>query len=216
MVKRTTLVAVVLSVAVPLLGVVATAGPAAAKKLKPTGSITCALSQTISFNPELTANVAGTSGYAYDRVTISPAQLSNCQSETPPAGVVPQLGVGTKPMVVKWKGTKVGMSKSAGSCITFNTFVWPRLKPRYNWTATGLRLKGSKVLTTGYRQSTADGGAEQGIIYTGVATGSYAGPVTVADFFTVASSDLLTSCAANGPPVPSLTIDPTTSYVSIG
>lgn len=218
MMRSKRLVALGVAVAVPLLGIVVTAGPAAAKKVTPTGSINCALSQTISFNPPLVGNsVAGTAGYAYDRITISPAQISNCTGTTAPAGAVPQLGVGTKPMVIKWKGSKTGTTWYAGSCLQFHSVVWSKLKPRYNWTATGLKLKGSKVSNVTTVPGYADGGTEEGYIFSGTGTGSFAGPVSIADFFTAESTALLNTCASGGGgTISSLTTDPTTSYVSAG
>ena len=47
------LVAVAVGVAVPLATLMVTAGPAAAKKVVATGTVTCHVSQTFSFNPTL-------------------------------------------------------------------------------------------------------------------------------------------------------------------
>jgi hypothetical protein len=214
MVRSRKLVQVAVAVTVSLAGLVASAGQAAAKGGVVTGSITCQLSQTISFNPPLVSSVAGTKGYAFDRITVSPAQISNCTGTTTPAGAVPTIGMGTKATVLKWRGSKINGAKYAGGCPQLPTFLWSKLRPSYNWTATGMSLK-TKVFDI-FEQGTTNGLHESGFIFSGTASGSFAGPVTIADFFDSASSAALQSCEDGGGPVSSLTTDSTTSFISVG
>jgi len=215
MVRSRTLLAVVAAVAVPVAATVATAGPAAARKLVPTGSVTCAFGETITFSPALVPSVAG-SPAPYDKITISPANLSGCTGTTKPSGEVPQVGAGTKPVVLKWKGSKFDGTLYSGSCQQFATFVWPKLKTKYNWTLANVHLKGSKVSGLIEEGALGPGGVLAFDFTNGVATGSFAGMVSVDANLTPASSDALEACKANGPPVPSLVVDPTTSTITVG
>ncbi len=213
MVRSKWLVSVVVALAVPLLGTVVVAGPAAAKKVVATGSIHCTFSQTVSFNPPL--RPTGTAGYSKDVITFSPAQISHCTGTTNPAGAVPTFGIGTKPNLVKWPAAKIGSTKLAGACVMFKGFLsYGKYKPHYNWSDTGLSLQSDKVLPITFEEGSLNG--EFGFLFTGTARGSFPGPVTIDNYFDAASTAALDNCVAGTGSVSTLTTDPANSTISVG
>jgi hypothetical protein len=207
------LVAVAVAVAVPLMGLVATAGPAAAKKVVGTGLVTCDVSQTFSFNPPLVPGLAGSRGFSIEKITISPAHFSSCSGSV---NALPSSGIGTKATVLKWKGAKIGNTFYAGSCGGFADFLWPKLKPHYNWFAMPVGLKGTKISNVHEQSGVNPGNNNLGFLFAGTATGSFAGPLTLNDYLTTASSTAFANCADNNGDVASLTVDPTTSTMTVG
>jgi hypothetical protein len=217
MVRSRRLAAFAVAMTVPLMGMVAAAGPAGAKSYVAGGSITCTqVSQTFSFNPPLVSSVAGSAGHTFEKITISPAQISGCSGTTTPSGAVPYSGSAQRPTVLKLRGTKINGVWYAGSCLALVTFNWSsKNRPHFIWRATGLTVKPSKVSQV-YGSEGSNSSNEIGFIFNGVATGSFAGPVQINDFFNPGSSSALTSCMDAGPPVASLTTDSSNSSIKVG
>ncbi len=216
MVRLKRLLAVVVALSVPLVGIGAIAGPAGAHKSLASGTITCAYSQTISFNPPLSGG-AGTAGYSKDVISIAPAHVSGCTGTVSPSYALPTIGAWAKAAVLKWKGVKIGGVWKAGSCPMLSNFLWPKLKPHFLWTAAGgLRLKPSKLTNVTVTDSSSNVSHTLGFLFTGTSTGSFAGPVTIGAYLTSASNTALANCIANSGTVGSVTIDPTVSTVTAG
>lgn len=215
MARRSRLLALGAMLTVPLAGALTLAGPAAAHgKVTGVGTVTCALGDSMSFSPPL-AGGSGTAGYKTETVTIAPASISGCTG-TVTAGAVPTLGAGTKSATAKIPGVKVGDMHYAGGCPAFENYMWSKYKPHYNWTATGLTLKGSKVSDVRAEVTSNPTTGDLGFQYNGTATGSWSGPVTIDAYFAGSSSDALKACIANSGTVSSLTVDSTQSTISLG
>ena len=200
-----------------------TAGPAAAKKVVATGSVTCHVSQTFSFNPPLSGLPAGNPGYAMDVVTVSAPHFSQCTGTT---NALPSAGAGTKTILVKWKGIKIlGGGPSAGSCQMLQSLSWAKVKPHLNWSASPVAVKGTKIsnVTEGPGSIVnAQSEEEQGFVFSGVAKGSFVGTMALSDYFEIGSASsgtgtaALNACKDNVGTVSSLTTDPTTSTITVG
>jgi hypothetical protein len=214
MMRSTRLVALAVAGAVSLAGLVATAGPAAAKKVVATGSVTCHVSQTFGFNPPLTGLPAGNPGVAMDRVTISPPQLSSCTGTPTPPSALPTSGAGSKTILLKWKGVKIGGMVSAGSCNMLQSLSWLKVKPHLNWSAFPVGVKSTKISNVSGTPGPLNG--EWGFVFTGLARGSFAGTVTLSDYFDAASTAALVACKDNAGTVSSLTTDPANSTITVG
>jgi hypothetical protein len=216
MMRSRRLVALAVAMAVPLTATLVLAGPAGAKKVVATGTVTCHVSQTFTFNPAMTGLPAGTPGFAVDLITISPAQLSQCSGTPTPTNALPSTGAGSRTIVVKWKGVKIGVPPtfSAGGCPMIPSISWAKVKPHLNWSAFPTGLKSTKI--SNVQASPAALNGEQGFIFTGVARGSFAGPVTLSDYFDAASTAALVACKANTGTVSSLTTDPANSTITLG
>jgi hypothetical protein len=204
---------VALALAVPLLGLVMVATPAGAHKTTSVGNVTCSYGDTMTFNPPLSGG-SGTAGISNEIVTLEPASLGSCTG-TVTAGAVPNLGAG-KTKTVKIKGQKLDGVYYAGGCPNFVNFMWSKFKANYSWSATGLNLKGSKVARVSAEGSSNPSTGDLGFVYSGTATGSFSGPVTIDAYFTDSSSAALENCVANVGTVSSLTVDPAQSSVTLG
>jgi hypothetical protein len=215
MVRARGLVGAAVAVAVLLMGLVATAGPAGAKKFVATGWVTCHVSQTFSFAPPLAPGAAGNPGVKIEKITISPAHFSLCSGSPMPANALPTSGVGTKATILKWKGIKIGSTMYAGSCLQFATFLWPKMKPHYNWSAFPARLKATKVSNV-VEQGGVDADNNLGFLFSGTAMGSFAGTLALNDYLTTASSTALSHCVDNNGSVASLTTDVASSTITVG
>jgi hypothetical protein len=203
-----------LAATVPLVGMLVLAGPAGAHKVTGVGSVTCSYGDSMTFSPPL-APGSGTAGYSKEVITLRPASIGSC-SGTVTSGGVPSLGTGTKARVFKIKGGKIGGVYHAGSCLSFENFLWPKFKANYDWTVAGLMLKGSKVSHMAAESISNPTTGDLGFQFSGTATGSFSGRVTIDAYFTNASSGALEDCVANEGTVSSLTVDPTQSTVTLG
>jgi hypothetical protein len=204
---------VALALAVPMLGLVTVATPAGAHKTIGVGNVTCSYGDTMTFNPPLQGGI-GTADITNEVVTLAPPSLGGCTGSVT-SGVVPSLGTG-KAKNVKIKGLKFNGVYYAGGCPNFVNSMWSKFKANYSWSATGLKLKGSRVskVSAGGSQNSMTG--DLGFVYLGTATGSFSGPVTIDAYFTDSSSAALANCVANSGTVSSLTVDPAQSSVTLG
>lgn len=215
MARRWRLLALGLMLAVPLGGALTLAGPAGAHgKVTGTGTITCAFSDSMTFSPPL-AGGSGTEGFKTEAVTLAPASIDSCTG-TVTEGAVPTLGSATKAKTLKIPGVKISGLYYAGGCPTFENYMWSKLKPHYDWTATGLSLKGSRVSDVTAEVTTDPTTGDLGFQFSGTAKGSFSGPVTIDAYFTDSSSSALAGCIANTDTVSSLTVDPTQSTITLG
>lgn len=134
-----------------------------------------------------------------------------------PANALPSTGAGTKAILIKWKGIKIsgpGGGVSAGSCNMLQSLSWTKVKPHVNWSALPVAVKGTKISNVTEATGALDG--EQGFIFSGVTKGSFAGTMTLSDYFNATSTAALVACKANTGTVSSLTTDPTTSTITLG
>ena len=182
---------VVGAVLIPLATITLVAGPAFAAKVTGTGSVTCNVGGTASFNPPLSQNGAAASK---EVVTLSGVTISNCSGGTPSAS-----GGGTitiKPL--KIKGT--GKPKMAGSCSNLAGSVSTILaKTKTSW-ANG--AKPTKTVESNFKIAVGSGASagEEGFAsQDGTASGSYAGSGSVTAYFTQSSSSaFIAACGGSG------------------
>lgn len=200
-----------LALTAPLFGILVLAGPAGATTTG-TGTITCAYGDSMTFNPPL-AGGSGTPGFKSEAVTLAPASISGC---TGTSGTLPTLGIGTKSATFKIPGVKIGGVYYAGGCPTFVNYMWSKLKPHYDWTATGLTLKGTAVSHVSAESTSNPSTGDLGFQFSGTAHGSFSGSVTIDAYFTDASSAALQACIGNSGTVSSLAVDPTQSTIALG
>ena len=211
---RTRALKVTLALAVPVLGLIVVGAPAGAHKTTSVGNVTCSYGDTMTFNPPLSGG-SGTAGFSKEVITVAPASLGSCTG-TVTSGAVPSVGAGAKAKAVKIKGSKIDGIYYAGGCPNFVNYMWSTFKSNYNWTATGLTLKGSKVANVSAAGSSNPSTGDLGFVYSGTATGSFSGPVSIDAYFTDSSSAALQNCVANVGTVSSLTVDPAQSSVTVG
>ena len=128
---------------------------------------------------------------------------------------VPSSGVGTRTILAKWKGTKIGGTKAAGSCNMLQQSTWAaKLKPKFNWSALPVTLKGTKV--SGVSVSVGQVNGESNITFHGLTKGSFVGHVTLSDSFDATSTAELNACFNDEGTVSTLTTDPTNSTITVG
>lgn len=96
------------------------------------------------------------------------------------------------------------------------SFLWQKLKPRYNWSAVGLRLKGTKVSGVSVSVGSSPITHNLGFLFSGTAVGSFAGPLNIDAYLDTPSATSLSNCVANVGTVASVTIDPTVNTFSVG
>ena len=180
----------------PLASVALMGGTAFAKTATGTGKVTCSVGGTLTFTPPLSAK--GTTA-AKKEVTTVTASLSRCSGGTPPGSPV-----GTTIKAIKVKATTKGAA--VGSCGTFiSSAAKAVLKAKQTWSG----AKPTKFTVNGLHSASKNG--QVGFTGSTTATGSYAGPVSVAAYLTSASTGRLLACSGS---ISSLALDPSISTIS--
>ncbi|MGD0881341.1 MAG: hypothetical protein ABSB09_07225 [Acidimicrobiales bacterium] len=196
--------------------------------MKATGSISCHYGTTLTFNPPLSEGLGKVEPTgAVETITGTPATLSGCTGSATPG--VPSGGTGTKTLVYKWKGKIVGPDHDTknyvGGCTFLNGFDFPSKVVDYNW-ATGSGLKPTSTVTPGSLSPDGSGysvGGAPRSVRGGSFFDSALGTATITAEFTSTGADALATCLAappgatgTGPTISSLTVDPTTSSITLG
>jgi len=186
--------------ALPVASVVLAEGSAVAGKVTGTGTVTCHVMGTLSFNPPLTPN--GTAA-SKEVITVSSSAV-NCTGGSPTAS--PSSTV-TKP--VKVKGT--GKPKISGSCkaAASPATAGATVKGKQNWNG---GVKPSKFVLSNVKFG-LDGNGEVDETGTATTTGSYAGTGAVHIDFNASSSAALLACVGGSGSVSSVTIDSANSTI---
>jgi hypothetical protein len=191
------------AVLLPLASVVLLESTAVAKHVTGSGTVTCHVSGTLTFNPPLTP-----SGTAVKKeiITVSTSAV-NCSGGTPTAS---PGSTATKPVKVK-STTK---PPNSGSCAAAASQTGPgtTVKGKQNW---GGGVKPSKFLLTGVKFGLDSGTGEVDETGSVTTTGSYAGSGTVHIDFNSSSSSALLACVGgtSSTPISSVTIDPANSTI---
>jgi hypothetical protein len=186
-------------------------GPAwAAGVPKPSGTLTCQLGGSMSFNPPLSPG-NGTPGADKEEASITET-LTGCVGTASTAVLVPGQATSVSTKTVKIKATKIGKTKYAGGCDTISgSLAAAAYKSKITWN-NGIKGTRAKVAGKSFLAEYPAGSGESGLQATGTATGSFTGPVTSTAFFTDSSSQALQACIdGTGPSVSTLDIDETTS-----
>jgi hypothetical protein len=188
--KKTLLV--LTAVMLPVASIALLEGTAFAKKVTGTGNPTCHFGGTISFNPPLSKNGSAAS----KEVTTVTASLSSCSGGNP---APPASSVAVKP--IKTKGTKVGKTKIAGTCSSFESSAGSAsVKVKINWTGE----KPSKFDIVGLHETVNPTTGEAGFTGSFPVAGSYSGTGTLGVYLTQASTAAIVACSGS---ISSLTID---------
>jgi hypothetical protein len=192
------------AVILPIAGIVAAVGPAAAgaRTVKGTGTVTCALGGDVTFTPPLTPD--GTPGDKNEVVqfNLSASDCAGLPSNSPQPGPTGAT-VTVKP--IKFKDDKLGKGmKVAGACSDVSEFTQKTLHLAAVWQ--GVTIKGTKVV-----YHIASGAS--------TAKGSYFGAAAITLAQTAASQDQFESvCNPSGGSGSDATIDvdPTMSSLMVG
>jgi hypothetical protein len=198
--------------AVSLASIAVAAGPAAAKTAKPVGQVLCPVGGSLTFNPPLTPG-NGTPGFSNEIVSVN-LTLSGCGGISSPSGLAPTAASSVVTKSLKIKATKIGKTKYAGGCNTFvGGFLASSLKSSITWN-NGIAPSTTTFVGLSDQQNATEIGFNN---HSGMTTKSFAGPASVNAFFDVPSSNAIINCAEHsGGPVPSLTLDSSTSLMGIG
>ena len=210
--RRRRILSIAAIAAISLTSVAVVAGPAAAKTVNPTGTVTCSVGGNLGFNPPLTPG-NGTPGFSNEIVSVN-LMLSECGGISHPGGLVPTAAASVVTKSLKIKATKIGGTEYAGGCLTFFAgFFASSLKSSTTWNS---GIMGSKTLLGGVSIYGTSSG-EYGFTASGNATKSFAGPASLGAIFDPPSSNSMHNCFLNsGGPVASATFDTTTSWMTIG
>lgn len=203
------------AVGIPVASMAVVLGPASAGGgTTAQGSLTCQLSSSFSFNPPLSPDL-GTLGAKKEVVTMGPASLSGCSGSLT-AGSVPTSGAQTKATNINIQALKhlPGGGKAAGGCPEFLNLLWPKFKPKYDWTtSTGMDASTKTLVAKG-----GNWGSEDGLFslsFSGISKGSFAGTVSINAVFDSVSSTAFQNCVGGSPgSISSAEFDPSLSTIS--
>ncbi len=214
MVGRGSIARVGIAGALGITGLMALASPAGAAKVSATGTATCSVAATMSFNPPLQPGIgtlvpSGTS----ELVTLSPFTFSGC---TGSSTTLPISGVPSKTVVVKVKASSFNRKLYAGGCLFLSALQLQIKHTALDWTTATGALRPTK-LAPGIAGLSADGTGNLGFSFGGSATGSFAGSATLGLYTDATGTTALENCESNlGGPISSLTVDPTQSSLALG
>jgi hypothetical protein len=195
-------------------GLVIVAGPAGASKVTATGTASCAVTSSLSFNPPLQPGI-GTqvaNGQA-EIVTISPLTFSGCSGSS---ATLPLSGTPTKPVAIKVKANVLNKKLYAGGCLFLTAMQLQIKHVTVAWTPATGALRPTRV-SPGIAPLSADLAGNLGFSFTGSATGSFGGPATLSLYTDAAGTAALEACQSNvGGGISSLPVDASASSLSLG
>jgi hypothetical protein len=195
-------------------GLVVLAGPAGAAKVTATGTASCAVTSSLSFNPPLQPGI-GTQvakGQA-EIVTVSPLSFSGCGGSS---ATLPESGTPTKPVTVKVKANVLNKKLYAGGCLFLTAMQLQIKHVTVAWTSTAGVLRPTRVLP-GIAALSSDPAGNLGFSFSGSASGSFGGPATLSLYTDAAGTAALEACESNvGGPISSLSVDATASSLTLG